>query len=511
MQSKIRVARFISSLIKSIKLKIGRLKPLYHCHLCPPPSPWANLNKLLLAAALITLIVSSPHTSYAANFDFSALLAATHEKTLNNGLKIIVREDHRAPLIVFQVWYWVGGSDDTHHITGISHVLEHMMFKGTQALGAGKFSEWVSELGGQENAFTSRDHTVYYQAWTKKNLPLSIALEADRMSNLILPEDEFDKELKVVIEERRLRTEDNPNAKLYERFSRTAFTSSPYGHPIIGWMHDLEGLSINDIKQWYQAWYPPNNATVIVAGDVEASAVFAQVTEAFGHKKAKQVPKRLRPREITPLGERRITVKAPAKLPTLLMGFNTPSMTTAENPADSHALFVLSGILDGGYSARLSTNLIRRDEVAAGVGAGYSPISRGDTLFLFSATPSKDISVDTLESAIWAEIKALQEKPPSQSELDRVRAQMIANLVYGQDSLSGQANSIGRWESAGLSWRDFPKLIEDLNTLTPEAVQAAAQKYLVKDRVTIGILDPQPISTANKSTQAQRPAIPTRH
>lgn len=458
--------------------------------------------------ALLALTVNWPTDLLAQEFDFSALMAATHEQTLENGLKIIVREDKRAPIVVFQVWYWVGGSDDTHHITGISHVLEHMMFKGTHALGTGKFSEWVSELGGSENAFTSRDHTVYYQAWTKKNLPLSIALEADRMTNLILPSDEFDKEIKVVMEERRMRTEDNPNAKLYERFARTAYTASPYGQPIIGWMHDLETLTLEDIRRWYKAWYAPNNATVVVVGDVDAKEVFELVAKAFGQKEPSAVPKRLQAREITPLGERRITVKAPAKLPTLLMGFNVPTITTAEDPTESHALYMLAGILDGGYSARLSTNLVRRDQIAAGANAGYSPISRGDSLFLFSATPSKDVSINALEQAIWSEIKSIQEAPPSQDELARVQAQTIASLIYDQDSLSGQANSIGSWESAGLSWKDFPDLIKSLNEVTPQDVQAAAKKYLIKDRVTVGTLDPQPIDPASS---ARRPSTPMRH
>lgn len=466
----------------------------------------ASVSATILA--LLALTINGAAQASAQDFDFSALLAATHEKTLDNGLKIIVREDKRAPIIVFQVWYWVGGSDDTHHITGISHVLEHMMFKGTHALGTGQFSEWVSELGGQENAFTSRDHTVYYQAWTKKNLPLSIALEADRMTNLILPEAEFAKELKVVMEERRMRTEDNPNAKLYERFARTAYTASPYGQPIIGWMHDLETLTLADTKRWYEAWYAPNNATVVVVGDVNAEEVFAQVASAFGSKKTSPTPKRLQAREIEPLGERRITVKAPAKLPTLLMGFNTPTLTTAKDPKDSHALYMLAGILDGGYSARLSTHLVRRDQIAAGAGAGYSPLSRGDSLFIFSATPNKNISIDTLEAAIWTEIKAIQDTPPTQDELERVRAQTIASLIYGQDSLSGQANSIGRWESAGLSWRDFPNLIQAINSVTPAQVQAAAKKYLIKDRVTVGILDPQPIDPNNL---AKRTSLSTRH
>jgi zinc protease len=270
----------------------------------------------------------------------------------------------------------------------------------------------------------------------------------------------------------------------------------------------LEQLTLDDLQKWYQAWYAPNNATIIIVGDVEADTIFQQVEAAFGDKPARPVPKRLPPREMKPIGEKRVVVKAPAKHPSLLMGFPVPSLITADNPTDSHALYMLSEVLDGGYSARISKNLIRDRQIAAGAGAGYNALSRGDTLFLFSAAPTKTTSVTTLESAIWQEIERIKQTPPTAEELNRVRAQTIASLIYAQDSLSAQASTIGQWESAGLSWRDFPTQIEKLNQVSPADIQAVAQKYLTKDRVTVGILDPQPMTS---TTAKRRGPMPTRH
>ncbi|MEJ2668951.1 MAG: pitrilysin family protein, partial [Gammaproteobacteria bacterium] len=287
-------------------------------------SPSHLLHTMLLCATLLcsTLscktVIALPAQADTAQVDFAAMLAATHEHVLENGLKVIVREDHRSPIVSFQIWYHVGASDEPHHLTGISHVLEHLMFKGTTALQPGEFSAWISELGGQENAFTARDQTVYYQTWGAHNLALSMALEADRMSHLLFSQEEFDKELQVVKEERRLRTEDNPNAKLYERFLRVAYQSSPYGQPVIGWMHDLDHITLKDAQNWYKSWYAPNNATIIIAGDVHAADVFSEAQRAFGNTPRHTLPKRNRPLEVEPLGEKRLIVKAPAQLPTLL-------------------------------------------------------------------------------------------------------------------------------------------------------------------------------------------------
>ena len=241
-----------------------------------------------------------------------------YEKTLKNGLKVIVKEDHRAPIMVSQVWYKVGSSYEHNGITGVSHVLEHMMFKGTKKYPPGEFSRIIAANGGQENAFTGRDYTAYFQTMEKRRLPISFEMEADRMRNVVLLEEEFKKEIQVVMEERRMRTEDNPHALTYEQFSAAAYVNSPYHWPIIGWMNDLENMNVDDLAKWYRTWYAPNNATVVVAGDVNPDEVFALAKEHFGDIEPSVIPK-VKPRtEIKQKGIKRLTVKAPAQVPALL-------------------------------------------------------------------------------------------------------------------------------------------------------------------------------------------------
>ena len=251
-----------------------------------------------------------------------AAFAATpvHEFTLDNGLKILVREDHRAPVVISQVWYKVGSSYEPSNLTGISHLLEHMMFKGTPTVPGGEFSRLIAANGGDENAFTSRDYTAYFQTLEKERLELSFRLEADRMRHLLLKPEDVSKEAQVVTEERRLRTEDQPESLTSERFNAAAYLTSPYRHPIIGWMQDIQALSLDDLKHWYQQWYAPNNAVLVVVGDVDPTQVRDLAQKHFGP---------LPPSELTPpkpageqpqLGERRIVVNTPAEVPSSLLG-----------------------------------------------------------------------------------------------------------------------------------------------------------------------------------------------
>ncbi|MBT3197915.1 MAG: insulinase family protein, partial [Gammaproteobacteria bacterium] len=285
--------------------------------------------------------------------------AEVTEVVLNNGMKVIVKEDHRAPVVVSQVWYKVGASYETDGITGISHMLEHMMFKGTEKHGPNEFSKIISENGGRENAFTGQDYTAYFQRLEKSRLAISMELESDRMRNLTLPEEEFLKEQKVVQEERRMRTEDKPTSLTYEQFMATAFQTSPYHHPIIGWMDDIENYTVEDLRRWYAMWYAPNNATLVVAGDVNGAEVVAMAERFFGPLK----PSRLEPpkprREVKQLGPREVVVRVPAEIPYLLMGFPVPTVATAEEAWEPYALEVMAYVLDGGKSARLNKNLIR--------------------------------------------------------------------------------------------------------------------------------------------------------
>jgi zinc protease len=420
---------------------------------------------------------------------------AVHEYKLDNGLKLIVKEDHRAPVMVSQVWYKVGSSYEHDGITGVSHVLEHMMFKGTDAYPSGQFSKIISKNGGRENAFTSRDYTAYFQTMEADRLPVSFELEADRMRNLMLPNEEFLKEVQVVMEERRMRTEDNPQSLTYEQFNATAYTSSAYRIPVIGWMDDLENMEINDLRIWYEKWYAPNNATVVVVGDVDPKEVYKQAKKHFGPLKPGEVtpPK---PRvEIKQLGRKRIDVEAPAKLPYLMMGYKAPVVLTTDEDWEPYALEVLANVLDGGDSARLASELVRGSEIAVSAGAGYDAFDRMEGLFLFSGTPSNGHSVEALENALRGQVKKLQEEPVSQAELDRVKAQIRAEKVYEQDSIFYQGMQIGILETIGLDWKEADKYLPRIEAVTAEQVQAVAKKYLVDERLTVAQLVPQPIDS----------------
>ena len=421
-------------------------------------------------------------------------LAQVHETTLSNGMKVLVKEDHRAPVVVSQVWYKVGSSYEDNGITGVSHVLEHMMFKGTKKHGTGEFSRIIAENGGSENAFTGRDFTAYFQQLEKSRLPISFKLEADRMRNLTLPQEEFSKEVEVVMEERRLRTEDNPRALTVEQFYATAFVSSPYHNPIIGWMDDLKNLNVDDLKTWYGRWYAPNNATLIVVGAVNAPAVFELAEKYFGKLTPSDVtPLKPRP-EIPQLGARHITVKAPAKLPYMLMGYKVPVVNTATEEWEPYALEMLAGILSGSGSARFPRELVREKQIAAGVTAGYDLFARQADLFVIDATPAEGHSVDELRRAIEEQIKRIKTEVVSQEELARVKAQVVAHRVYEQDSVFYQAMQMGMLETVGVGWQKLDEYPERIRAVTAEQVQAVARKYLVDDGLTVAILEPQSLT-----------------
>ena len=414
----------------------------------------------------------------------------TYEKNFANGMRVIVKQDRRAPVVISQIWYRVGSAQEHSGITGVSHVLEHMMFKGTEKYPSGTFASTVADIGARDNAFTGRDYTAYYQLMEKSKLEVSFELESDRMVNLILSPDDYASELEVVKEERRLRTDDNPNALVYEQLHATAFISSPYHHPVIGWMNDLDNLVVEDLSEWYQRWYTPNNATLVVVGDVQPNAVFALAEKYFAAIENRPV-KQSKPRvEHSQTGTRRVTVKAVAKLPYLMLGYKVPSLATAEHKWEPYALAVLTGVLDGGRSARLSKHLVREKELVASAGAGYNIYARYPTLFLFDATPAEGHSVAKIEQALHAEIKGLQESVVSEKELARVKAQVVANEVYQQDSVQRQATVIGSLETVGLGWRVMDEYSARITAITAAQVQKVARKYLVDQGLTIAILEP---------------------
>jgi len=417
-----------------------------------------------------------------------------HEHILGNGLKVVVKEDHRAPVVISQVWYKVGSADESSGATGVSHVLEHMMFKGTERVPEGQFSAIIARQGGRENAFTSRDYTGYYQLLEKSRLPIAFRLEADRMRNLALKEEAFRKELDVVKEERRMRTDDNPSALAYEQLYAMAFNNAPYHHPVIGWMEDLDHLELDDLKTWYRQWYAPNNATLVVVGDVNPEEVFRMADAAFGDLEPEPVS-RGKPRLEPPQrGERRAVVRAPARLPYLVMGYRTPVLVTTAQGWEPYALQVLSGVLDGGRGSRFASQLIRDEQVAASAGAGYSLYGRYDGLFVLNGVPAQGKSVAELEQAIDSQIEQVRQEPIGEDELARVKAQVIAGEIFGLDSIGSQANLIGAAETVGLGWESLDEYVERIQAITPEQVREVAQRYLNKEGKIVVQVEPLPLA-----------------
>jgi len=420
----------------------------------------------------------------------------THEFMLDNGLKVIVREDHRAPVVVSQLWYKVGSSYESPGQTGLSHALEHMMFKGSGKLEAGEASRILRELGAEENAFTSDDYTAYYQVLARDRLAVAFELEADRLASLKLPADEFAREIEVIKEERRLRTDDKPSALAFERFKAMAYPASGYHTPTIGWMADLERMSVEELRRWYERWYVPNNATLVVVGDVTQAEVRELAERYFGPISSRPVPEAKRPLELDEPGERRLTLHVKTQVPSLIMAFNTPSLATSETPREIHALRLISALLDGGYSARLPQQLERGEELVTSASAWYDAYARGDSLFVLSATPNrqKDRSLEDVEAGLWKQLEQLKQSAPSQEELERVRAQVIAGLVYERDSISQQATTIGQLESVGLSWRLMDEELSALEAVTADDIQQAARHYFTRSRLSVAHVLPEETS-----------------
>jgi zinc protease len=416
------------------------------------------------------------------------------EFMLKNGMKVIVKEDHRAPTVAHMIWYKVGSVDEQNGTTGVAHVLEHLMFKATGKLKTGEFSKRVAALGGRENAFTSKDYTAYFQQLEKSRLEKVMELEADRMANLKFNKDEFAKEIRVVMEERRWRTEDQPTALVYESLNAAAFAAHPYHHPIVGWMSDLEHMTVQDAKTWYGHWYGPNNATMVVSGDVDARQVHALAEKHFGKIPAKRLPTRKPQDEPPQRGVRRVSVKAPAENPYVSLAFKVPTLRDVEKDQDVYALEVLAAVLDGYDNARLNAKLVRTDRVANSVGAGYSSIARGPVLFLLDGTPARGTTTEQLEKLLRAEVERIAKEGVSEEELQRVKTQLIAGQIYKRDSTFGQAMEIGVIEMTGISHTNIDRIIDKLKTVTPQQVQEVAQKYFGDDTLTVATLIPLPLS-----------------
>jgi len=423
--------------------------------------------------------------------------AQTHEYRLANGLKLIVREDNRAPTVAHMVWYKAGSMDETNGRTGVAHVLEHMMFKGTKTIKSGDFSKRVAAMGGRENAFTSMDYTAYFQQIERSKLAEVMRLEADRMNNLNFDDAEFAKEIQVVMEERRLRTEDKASGLLYENLMATAYKATPYRHPIIGWMNDLENMVPNDARQWYRDWYAPNNATVVIAGDVDPEKVRAIAEATYGKLSARELPIRKPQIEPAQRGTKQVSVKAPADTPQLAMAWKVPHIDPAKmEDYEPYALALLAAVLDGYDNARLNRTLVKQDRIANTIDAGYDMVARGPQLFMILGTVAKGKTVAQLENGIRSVLSELKTKGITAAELKRIQVRILADKIYKRDSIFGQAMEIGSSEIAGVSWKQLDPILDRLQAVTPEQVQAVAKKYLIDDTLTIASLEPQARGTS---------------
>ncbi|WP_313080745.1 pitrilysin family protein [Pulveribacter sp.] len=419
--------------------------------------------------------------------------------TLRNGMQLIVQPDRRAPTAVHMVWLRVGSMDEVDGTSGVAHVLEHMMFKGTKTLPPGEFSRRVAALGGQENAFTSRDYTGYYQQIPASRLEDVMRLESDRFAHNQWPDEEFKRELEVVKEERRMRTEDQPRASLIEQLYASTFIASPYRRPVVGWMSDLDSMTPEDARQFYARWYVPANAVIVVAGDVEPAQVLALAQKTYGTIPARAVPPRKPREEPEQKGMRRIELKAPADQAYVALAFRVPSLrrvselTAADR--DALALMALSAVLSGYDGARLQRALTQGpDRVADNAGSDASVVGRGPSLFLLSGVPAAGKSAQDVEAALRAEVARVAREGIGAAELSRVTTQWAAGTIYARDSLQSQASDLGHNWVQGLPLDADERLLQLLRGVTPAEVQSVAARYFGDDQLTVATLVPQPMA-----------------
>lgn len=423
-----------------------------------------------------------------------------HEYHLKNGLTLLIKEDHRAPIVISEIWYKVGSSYEPNGITGISHALEHMMFRGTKKFGPGVLEKIVSENGGEQNAFTDSDFTAYYQKFSADKLAVSFELEADRMRNLLLHQPDFLKEIQVVMEERRMRVDDNPQEMLLERLNAAAFVASPYHHPVIGWKNDLQNMTVEDLRKWYETWYAPNNAILIVVGDVKPKQVYELAQTYFSNLKPITLPKIKPEKDLSPLGEKRLIIRTAAQLPWLAMAYPVPVIKQDSNNQDPYILQVIATLLSGGNSARFAKNLVRNQQIAAEANVFYSPISRLDSLFLLQATPTSGHNLTELESSLLKQIKQLQTFSVSPEELARAKAQIAADKIYRDDSITAKANELGSLAAINLPWQIERDYLKHINAITPRQIQIVANKYLLASHLTIAYLIPLSMNSTNSNS-----------
>jgi zinc protease len=407
--------------------------------------------------------------------------------TLDNGLRVLLLEDHRSPIVSFQVWYRVGSRDEQRGATGIAHFLEHLMFKGTPTRGPKQFARLVEENGGQDNAFTSQDVTSYYVDIAADKIDLVIDLEADRMQNLLLDPKEIASEREVVIEERRTRTEDDPGGFLGEEVGSVAFKAHPYGFPIIGWMEDIKRITPAEIRAFYKTYYVPNNAIVVAVGDFKTQAVMDKIRKTFGKIPKGKTPPAVLAVEPPQNGERRVTVTKEAELPIVYMAWHVPN----HHSNDAPALEVLSTILSGGRASRLYRDLVYQRQLALEAGGDYSYFALDPSLFWFWATPMPGQKPETLEAELSKHMERLKTEPVTDEELARAKNQIESSFVFQEDSVHRRASMLARFELIG-GYAQKDTFMTKIRAVTAADLTRVANTWFAPDRKTVGVLLPKP-------------------
>ena len=461
-------------------------------------APNANATTTTTATTTATATTTSAQSTTAV-----AAASQAQQFTLPNGLAVIIKPDRRAPTAVHMLWVRVGAIDEVDGTSGVAHVLEHMLFKGTDVLKPGEFSQKVSALGGRENAFTSKDYTGYYQQIPSGKLEDVIKLEANRFVKNQWADEEFKKELEVVKEERRSRTEDNPRSLMWEAMSGVMFTASPYRRPIVGWMSDLDAMVPDDARNFYRQWYTPNNAAVVIAGDVDVATAKALVEKYYGSIPTRALPARKPRAEPVQAGIRRIDFKAPAEQAYVSLAFKVPQITspgaTDTATVDAYALIVLSAVLDGYSGARLDRALTQGEGAVADSAGAYCGLAgRGPQICALDGVPAKGKTTAQLEAALRAQVTKIATSGVSEAELSRVKTQWVAGQVYEKDSVFSQARSLGSNWANRLPLDTDEVVIERLRAVTAAQVKAVAAQYFGDDALTVGTLLPQPMSTQRK-------------
>lgn len=435
----------------------------------------------ILLAALIGLLLATP---------VQAAVFNPQSFTLKNGMQVVLIPNNRVPVVRHMVWYKVGSADEPAGKSGIAHYFEHLMFKGTPSVPAGEFSRIVARNGGRDNAFTSYDYTAYFQTVAKDRLPLVMEMEADRMTNLTLTKEVIEPERQVILEERRQRTDNSPGAQLREQLGTVQYMNHPYRIPVIGWAHEIEKLSLEDLRRFYKKWYAPNNAILVVEGDVTLDELRPLAEKYYGQIPRGSEMKRIRPSEPPAHADRRVVKRdVRVRQPSLQRTYLAPSYgKPSEDSEASYALQVLENIVGGSATSRLYKSLVVEQKLAVSAGLSYSPNRLDLTELTFWASPKPGVSVDQLEEALLSEIQLLIDKGVAQDEVMRAKTSLVNEAVFARDNLGTGAQVLGSALAIGLSPEQVENWPDAINAVTRDDVNRALRQVLDGQKTVTGVL-----------------------